>query len=307
MKGSCFFGIEGGGTHSRIALTDGEGKVLACMKAGSTNIYSVTQEEVFSNLSLLLDSALESAGLKKADIAAGCLGSAGIGREGERKLFREFFDAILGPEIPVKLCSDGEILLCGGLGNLEGYCLIAGTGSLAMGRSCSGALVRSGGHGYMLGDEGSAAWIGRTAISRILRSIEKRDLPTEMLPIILNAAALTEAGDLIKYVHHDADKRVIASLAPMVTVSARNDDPLALDILYTGAKELALLVKSVMGQSPWIKRKVLVLVGGVLEHDDVLTGKLKEILYAEAPDLSVCNPKGTALEGACMLAADLIE
>jgi glucosamine kinase len=298
----CFFGIDGGGTHSRLALVDRDGKVLARSEAGSTNIYSVTKDEVFSNLSTLLDSALKSAALNIKDVAAGCFGSAGLGREEEQKLFRGFFDNLLGKDFPVKLCTDGEILLCGGLENLEGYCLIAGTGSIALGRSLSGALVRSGGHGYMLGDEGSAAWIGRTAIARILRSLEDRDISTGMLPLILEAAGLSESSELIKYVHHDADKAKIAKLAPVVTQAAREEDPLALDILRTGAEELVLLVKSVIGQSPWIKHMELVLAGGVMEHDEIVTNKLKESLAKDFPRLSVLSPKSTALEGACMLA-----
>ena len=305
VKNRYFFGIDGGGTNSRLAITDSGGRAISASKAGSTNIYSVSKEEVFTNLSQLLDTALKQASLEKTDLSAGCLGCAGLGREGERKLFSDFFDKFLWQGFPVKLCTDGEILLCGGLDNLEGYCLIAGTGSLALGRSLDGRLVRAGGHGYMLGDEGSSAWTGRTAIARILRSIEDRDLPTEMLPEILEAAGLQNAGDLIKYVHHDADKATIGALAPAVTAAARKGDPLALDILKTGAKELAFLVKSVLGQSPWIKNKALVLAGGVIEHDEILTGFLKQILAQENGDLKVGLPNGTALTGASMLAANL--
>jgi len=298
------FGIDGGGTHSRLALTDRTGKVLFHLKSGSTNIYSATKEEVFENLSHLLNSTMHAMGIGKQDIAAGCIGSAGLGREEEKKLFRGFFDKLLGPEFPVNLCTDGEILLCGGLNSLEGYCLIAGTGSIALGRSSDGNLVRSGGHGYMLGDEGSAAWIGRTAIARILRSLEKRDLSTDMLPAILETSGLVQYSDFIRYVHHEADKAKIAALAPVVTAAAGKGDPLALDILHTGAEELALLVKSVLAQSPRIQLRELVLAGGIMENDEITTNKLKEILTREFPELKVSPPKGTALEGACKIARE---
>ena len=299
---TCFFGIDGGGTNSRLALTDREGRVLAGVRSGSTNIYSVTKAEAFGNVTELLDSALKIAGLKREDLAAGCIGSAGLGRRDEQALFREFFDDFLGPDFPVRICGDGEILLCGGLSRLEGYCLIAGTGAMALGRSASGGIVRSGGHGYMLGDEGSAAWIGKTAVARILRSLEGRDFPTNMQASILKAAGLARPDDFIRYVHHDADKAAVATLAPAVTDAARAGDPLALDILHTGAAELALLVKSVLTRSPEILRRELVIAGGVTEHNEIVVDRLKEILAAEAPDLDVFPPKGTALEGACLLA-----
>jgi N-acetylglucosamine kinase-like BadF-type ATPase len=303
MSESFYFGIDGGGTHSRLALVNSEQKILARSEAGSTNIYSVSKEEVFENIRTLLETALKSGGLRKEELAGGCLGSAGLGRSGEKKVFRDFFDALLGAQTPVKLCTDGEILLCGGLENLEGYCLIAGTGSVALGRSAGGRLVRAGGLGYMLGDEGAAAWIGRTAIARSLRSMEGRDLPGAMMPAILEAAKLTESTQLVQYVHHDADKARIAALAPLVTRAAREGDPLALDILHTGSLELVLLVRSVLNQSPWINNRSLVLAGGVIEHDEILTGKLRESLAAEFPHLVVMSPKSSALEGACLLAA----
>jgi N-acetylglucosamine kinase-like BadF-type ATPase len=304
MSKAFYFGIDGGGTHSRLAIVNSGGKVLAQVKAGSTNIYSVSKETAFGNLKTLLESAMNAAGLQKADLAAGCIGSAGLGRSGEAEIFRGFFDALLGLDFPVTLCTDGEILLCGGLRGLEGYCLIAGTGSLALGRSAAGRLVRVGGHGYMLGDEGAAAWIGKTAIARALRSEEGRDLDTAMLGDILAFCKLKESSDLIRYVHHDADKAKIAALAPVVTAAARNGDPLAMDILSTGAAELALLVRSVLARSPWITRRELVLAGGVLEHDEILGGKLRNLLAEEFPALILSEPQGTALEGACILARE---
>jgi N-acetylglucosamine kinase-like BadF-type ATPase len=301
MDSSFFFGIDGGGTHSRLSIIDQTRKILARVESGSTNIYSVAKDEVWDNLRTLLDSGLSSAGLGKEDLAAGCLGSAGLGREKDQKLFGEFFRGLLG-ETPVKLCGDGEILLCGGLDSLEGYCLIAGTGSVALGRSAAGELVRSGGLGYLLGDEGAAAWIGRTAIARALRSAEGRDLPTTMMEKILKTAELEENSDLVRFVHHDADKAKIAAFAPIVTKAGRRGDALALDILNAGAAELTLLVKSVVEKSPQIKNKALVLAGGVIEHDEIVSGKLRQSLAEQFPYLTVQKPSGSALDGACLLA-----
>jgi N-acetylglucosamine kinase-like BadF-type ATPase len=156
----------------------------------------------------------------------------------------------------------------------------------------------------MLGDEGAAAWIGKTAVARVLRSGEGRDLDTAMLGDILDFCKLKESFDLVRYVHHDADKAKIAALAPVISAAARKGDPLALDILYTGAAELLLLVKSVLHRSLWIGEKRLVFAGGVLEHDEILRDRLRELLAAELPGLSLCESRGSALEGACFLARE---
>jgi hypothetical protein len=39
-----------------------------------------------------------------------------------------------------------------------------------------------------------------------------------------------------------------------------------------------------------------------MEHDPLVSGKLKELLAEEFPDLTVTPPRKTALEGACLLA-----
>jgi N-acetylglucosamine kinase-like BadF-type ATPase len=97
---------------------------------------------------------------------------------------------------------------------------------------------------------------------------------------------------------------MIAALAPVVSGAARKGDPLALDILITGAAELFLLVKSVINRSPWISQRVLVLAGGVLEHDEIIRKGLGEHLAAEFPGLAIRESRGSALEGACFLARE---
>ena len=302
MAEKLFFGIDGGGTYSRIALINEKNEIISSAEAGSTNIYSVSIEEACGNIAILLDSALQNAGLVINDIASGCMGSAGLGREDDLAVYRGFFVKLFGGKFPVKLCSDAEILLCGGLRETEGYCLIAGTGSIAMGRSKTGEIVRAGGHGYLLGDEGGAAWTGRIAVSRILRSLENRDLKTGMLDAILKRAGLGSSDELVKYINITADKAKTAALAPVVSEAAESGDELALDIINKGADELALLVKSVRERSLQIRNQKIILAGGAIENDHLLRENVTKAIKKYCPDMEITLPQGTALEGACLLA-----
>jgi N-acetylglucosamine kinase-like BadF-type ATPase len=231
-----FFGLDGGGTQSRLAVCDSTGTILKEVYGGTTNLYTGKSEQVALNLKALFTQVEQY-----FPFAGGCIGSAGLGREREKVLFRDMLSTLL-PTVPVYLCSDGEILLVGGLAGLEGYALISGTGSLALSRSSDGSLKRAGGYGYLLGDEGSAYWIAHQALMRSLRSLENRDLNTTMLPSLLEGCSLSKAEDLIAYVHHQATKADIAKLAPLVTVFAKEGDLLANDILQCAAKELGSLV-----------------------------------------------------------------
>ena len=61
----------------------------------------------------------------------------------------------------VQVISDTEAAYLGALGDTAGVLLLAGTGSMALGRDHRGRWARAGGLGPLLGDEGSAFWIGR--------------------------------------------------------------------------------------------------------------------------------------------------
>ncbi len=61
----------------------------------------------------------------------------------------------------VRVISDVEAAHLGALGERAGVLLLAGTGSMALGRDARGRWARAGGWGPLLGDEGSAFWIGR--------------------------------------------------------------------------------------------------------------------------------------------------
>jgi N-acetylglucosamine kinase-like BadF-type ATPase len=104
-------------------------------------------------------------------------------------------------------------------------------------------------------------------------------------------------------VHHKASKADIASLAPIVTTFAIQEDPLALAILEQAARELVALVKAV--QNPEIQNNELVVAGGVLEHDPVVRPLFERFLSERLEHLVLIESRGTALDGACLLARDL--
>src|SRR5262245_33131411 len=96
--------------------------------------------------------------LRRRDVDALVVASRGVWTRTERaRLARR-----LGPiAMNVHVISDAEAAYRGALGDTPGVLLLAGTGSMALGRNASGRWARAGGLGPLLGDEGSAFWIGR--------------------------------------------------------------------------------------------------------------------------------------------------
>lgn len=299
------FGIDGGGTRSRLVLFEpGSLKVLHRGEGGPTNPHSAGMAGAQDNLRQLLEEGCQALQITLKDLACGCLGSAGLGRPLEQAVFLDFLQGLT--KAPLHVCSDGEILLVGSTGSLSGYCLIAGTGSFALGRDRAGQVVRAGGLGHMLGDEGSASWMGWQAMRRALRSLEQRDLATGMLPDLLAHYRLQAPEEAIPLFHQGFDKARVAASAPLVLAAAAAGDALAQDILAQAARALFQLIESVVRQQPQ-EALHIALAGGLLERDNLLQkGLLQQIAEAyPAARTAVAQPQD-AVKGACMLADALV-
>lgn len=299
------FGIDGGGTRSRLILFDRDiKKRLLETEGGPTNPHSVGFEQAADSIRQLITEGCAALGIPLQQLSCGCLGSAGFGRSPEKQRMTGFFKSFLA--CPVIICTDGEILMAGCLNSLGGHVLIAGTGSLALGRDPQGILVRAGGLGHMLGDEGSACWLGWQAVQRTLKSLEGRDLPTAMLSGLLAHFELSAPQDFIPFFHRQFDKKQVAAAAPFVLTMAKEQDPLAVDLTGQAAQALFDLIKSVCHQLPLTPLRIA-LGGGLLNNENPLSVKLHNLLQKQMPEAQLYTSKPQdAVWGACVLADSLL-
>src|SRR5204862_3963698 len=68
---------------------------------------------------------------------------------------------LTGPAQRVRVVADAQAALLGALGDRPGLLVLAGTGSIVIGYDGGRRWARAGGLGPLLGDEGSAFWLGR--------------------------------------------------------------------------------------------------------------------------------------------------
>ncbi|MDY0288118.1 MAG: BadF/BadG/BcrA/BcrD ATPase family protein [Sphaerochaeta sp.] len=299
MKG-LYYALDGGGTRCRLAISNEEREMVYQDEGASSNPYAVGFEKAKRNVLTLLDLAKVNPGLQGLPIKGFCFGSAGLARTQEQAKWRAVFDEYFTDDFPRVLASDAEILLTGSHMQISGLGLIAGTGSICIGRNEQGSMVRAGGLGSALGDEGSAWWIATQAVQRTLRSREQRDLQTTMDKAILSFFHLEDWHDCVPFFNdRNLTKAAVADFAPYVTAYANKGDLLAKDILSEAAFELVKLVISVKERLPPPFRARLTLAGGVLEHDNTIRGLFLKSLPS---DIVVCPTKGTALDGALLLA-----
>ena len=201
-----------------------------------------------------------------------------------------------------QLVNDAELILYG-LDRMQGLGLIAGTGSIAVGRDSSGKKGRAGGWGYILGDEGSGYALGRATLQAIVQAADGRGPATKLLPLVLNEWYLARPEDLLKAVYNDLDNRNrrIAQLARLVFVAARENDLVAQKLVKKAASALASAVMAVYQQLDFADKPApaLGLGGGLLLH----TPELKNTMLKELEQLGLKPTKVVEIEEPAKAAA----
>jgi glucosamine kinase len=166
-----FAGIDGGQSSTTAAIGDETGRVLARGQSGPADEVGERRgsTRLRDALAEALADALRNAGLpedtKFEAIVAGISGYEGT---------------VYGkpPELPtthLALMHDAPIAHAGAFGGGPGVVVIAGTGSVVYAVNDHGEAATCGGWGYLFGDEGSAFWIAREAISALMHWQDDED------------------------------------------------------------------------------------------------------------------------------------
>jgi N-acetylglucosamine kinase-like BadF-type ATPase len=178
-----------------------------------------------------------SAGSPAVDRAVLGMTTAPTSRAAALALGAAVGDAIGAAEVWV--CDDAVTSHAGGLSTGWGASIVAGTGVACLVMPATGEPRIIGGHGYLLGDEGGAFWMGREGLRAALRAAEGRGPATR-----LTAAAARRFRNLpdVPVLLHD-DPRPVNAIAQFATeVLAAADDPVAAAIVARAADELRGLI-----------------------------------------------------------------
>jgi N-acetylglucosamine kinase-like BadF-type ATPase len=162
-----YLGIDGGGTKTTFLVTDDEDKEIRRLQTGPSNWLSVGKETAAASIRA---GAAQLAELKP-DVVCG--GFAGAGRPEGLAFYKSVLEPLF-PQSKVRIESDAFIAYAGAIGLAPGVLLIAGTGSIAIGRKNDGTMIRVGGWGPHFGDDGGGYWIGREIVRAALQSFDSQ-------------------------------------------------------------------------------------------------------------------------------------
>jgi N-acetylglucosamine kinase-like BadF-type ATPase len=235
-------GIDSGGTKTVCLLADERGLILSEGRGPGANLHAAGELAVERVLTGVMAAAI---GDREIVPAAICLGIAGVDREDEMRAVRAIMGRI-GPRSRVVVVNDALIALMAGAKDAPAIVIIAGTGSIVYGHNGGGEAARAGGWGHMIGDEGSGYWIGREALSAVMRASDGRGPATRLTREILAHLKLNDESRLPRIVYdRESPRMTVAALGPIVQGAAAQGDAVATRILERAAEELVLAARSV--------------------------------------------------------------
>lgn len=293
-------GIDGGGTKTRGVLHR-NGKIIANSNAGTTRVGTVGVGESCERLLNVISDLCEQAEIGSEELDAVVIGLAGVWLEEEKMRSTHLLKTLARTQKIILndllVISDAELAIEGSFESGNGIVLITGTGSIALGKTNNGELIRCGGWGIELDDEGSGAWIGREGLTAIVRAIDGRGKPTmitkiftEMFPNI----DLAQPRNIVKaYAERSFEYQM---LSPAVMHCAEQGDEIATDIIERASFHLFELLETLSKQFN-SKTVQIALMGGIIDANTILAKKIDQLIK-ESKKLKRIKPKGTALDGA---------
>jgi glucosamine kinase len=282
MTERIYVGIDGGGTHTTATATDAQGRELARLQGGAGLVQSTDPTAGAAALADLTERVLRAAGAALPATAL-CCALAGAGREEDQLAIAA---ALLREAITerVRIVTDADAAFHDAFATGPGILLIAGTGSIALGRNQESRTARVGGWGALLGDEGSGYALGLAALRASVRAHDGRAPETALLPGLLAQLALASPDDLIHWTT-GATKKAVAALAPLVLDAAAAGDDVARAAVAEAARELADHVRSMYRHlRPWPAPATIALAGGLIAPGGPLRPALLEALRCPAAD-----------------------
>ncbi|MER5433232.1 BadF/BadG/BcrA/BcrD ATPase family protein [Streptomyces sp. NPDC002588] len=321
-------GLDAGGTRTRAVLADlGDGRTRGEGTAGPGNALTVPGPQLADHLTEALALAVpEPLRGRVAAVAGGFAGAGHQGQGADEPGRVRAHTALTGAlarlgitAAEVGVHSDIETTFATAPGHpADGLVLVAGTGAVAARIAARAPTATSGGDGWLLGDDGSGFWIGRSAVRCALRAADGRGAPTVLarevgrelglppgvLPPegygVADGVAWTAALRTAYRAHllpavMDRPPVRLADHAPLVVRAAEDKDDIAAEILRDAARALAETVTALAPRPG----EPLVVTGGLLAPDGPLLTPLTERL---TPLALTVTPVSDGSPGAVALA-----
>jgi N-acetylglucosamine kinase-like BadF-type ATPase len=284
--------VDGGGTKTLAVLVNEDGTILGKGKAGASNYQVVGAEAAKEALiEAILAAFLDAGGLMAVEKAVFALAGIDTAKD-EKGVSGVVQDAVNELSIEIgSLVVENDCLsaLLGATQNKAGILLIAGTGSIVYAHDGNKRIVRSGGWGHRVGDEGSGYWIGKQAIQSVLKMQDGRGEETILSRRVLDKFSFDKIEDLYNWTYSDSySVDDVGALAAVVDEAYQLGDAVSIRILDHAVNELILLLKTAIVKVGIEQDDFeLILQGGVFHHNAYIKDQVSERIQQIAPNVKI--------------------
>lgn len=315
MTDKFVVGIDGGGTSTTAwvslasGLSDPMAKPLGKATTGSSNSRrSVSVEQAFDNIELAVNQACQAGGIPRQSLSVAVLALAGCDRAEDKLAYASLAEQRNLAEF-VSVENDGVPLLALAARTGPAVAIVSGTGSIGIARDADGIIRRSGGWGYLFGDEGSGFGLGVDALRAVAQADDGRGNTTKLTAAVCEFYNVEKPQDLISAVYDDpAHQQSVAKLASNVIKLSDAGDPVATQIVERGKHELLTLLMSLVEKSRLQTESFsLALAGGVFVHSESWFGGFESAARAAWPQIANVNLVENPVSGAVILAQQEFE
>lgn len=228
--------VDGGGTKTEFFIECIETKERISEIYGSSNYKSSSSEAARENILQGFLSFSRKHSIPPDSIKGAVFGFSGCDTDEDMAFYQTVVQEIGLNNARIRVCNDSEMVLEAVAD--EGLCVVAGTGTIAMGLRKDGRKVRVGGWGIPLSDEGSGWWIGAGALKAYIRWCDRLEPVSpvfEKIHLWLQAQSSRDGAEKAAALSN----REIASLAHCVMDSAQEGDLLCQDLVERSADHVA--------------------------------------------------------------------
>jgi N-acetylglucosamine kinase-like BadF-type ATPase len=298
MAAVVVVGIDAGGSKTRAFAVDRDGAVVGRGAGGGANLLS--SPDPAGSIAAALSESLGSA--KPEAVVLSCSGGD---RPADREKGRAILTQLVGPAVRIEVTHDAIAALYAGNPAGCGVVLISGTGSIAFGRNDEGEERRAGGWGYLIGDEGSAVWLGLEGLRAAAHHADGRGAGTAITAHLLGELGVDSFMEVIPQLYgrpHPAPAILAAVRA--VGRAAAEADAIAVSIVQRGAHALARAA-SVVAAELRLEEGPVYLAGGAFESLPSLERAVRGELLRMLPRATVEPVSEEPAMGAARLAMQL--
>lgn len=286
---SYYIGFDGGGTKIAATVIDDKGAVVCQAKGEPGNAAVLGVEKTFEHLARIVDSLAAEVPELLSRARYMVFGLAGIS-EAQPELRTKLIELANSKwsDASIEVVNDGYLAWFATNRGGPAIAVISGTGSACIGVDSHNAVIRKGGLGRLVSDQGSGYFIGLAGIRRGIAAAQSLSKPTVLSKLLMDEYGFDNVEDAPNRVK---GHREIAAFAKRVYEAASQGDAVAGEIIDQAVSDLSNYVQAVWKDGSFDDEILKVgTFGGCFDHMPMLRDRVSSTLSQLNSTLRTCKP-----------------